>query len=53
MHAMQALPLLALLLPEGLRVSNRNWLLLLGFLIYAALTTATFIQAINGRPFLG
>lgn len=53
MHAMQALPLLALLLPAGWRLSSRNLLLLVTFLIYSALTTATFVQAVSGRPFLG
>jgi hypothetical protein len=53
MHAMQALPLAAALLPEKLATSTANSMIAVFFGLYAALSTWTFIQAIHGQPFLG
>jgi hypothetical protein len=53
MHAMQVLPLLALVLPASWSALRMNLCIVVAFVFYAALTTATFIQAIEGRPFLG
>lgn len=52
MHMMQALPLLALMLPARWPVSRANYWLLLAFGLYALFTIGTFVQAVNGQPFL-
>ncbi len=52
MHAMQVLPLLAALLPAKLAPRLAILIVVLGFLAYAGLTTWTFVQAVNGQPFL-
>lgn len=52
MHMMQVLPLLALMLPGNWPVASAVRCLLLAFGLYALLTIGTFIQAVNGQPFL-
>jgi len=52
MHAMQAFPLFALLLPINWNKKLKLGLLS-GFIIcYATFSVGTFIQAVNGQPFL-
>ena len=53
MHAMQAVPLAAALLPEKLSRLRANSMIFLFFCLYAALSIWTFIQAVTGQPFLG
>jgi hypothetical protein len=50
-HAEQAIPLLALSV-AGLKRATRRVSILAGSAAYAGLTVATFIQALEGRPFL-
>ena len=56
MHAMQALPLFALmigkLLPRASSESLRFAYVIAFACAYSALSTATFLQAINGQPFI-
>ena len=52
MHAMQVIPAFALLLPKSLNSGlARVWIV--SFAVgYAAFSTATFVQAVNGQPFI-
>lgn len=52
MHAMQALPLCAMLLPSAWPHRWRLALVLIFACLYAGLTTLTFIQAVQGQAFL-
>ena len=53
MHAMQVIPLFALMLPD--RISNRAQILsiLIFAICYSGLTISTFLQALSGQPFIG
>lgn len=52
LHAMQALPLFALILPQQLSRLAR-WALVVFFACgYSAFTLATFVQAVNGQPLI-
>jgi hypothetical protein len=52
MHAMQVVPLFALLLPQRLR-ANTAYALVIGFsAAYATFSVHTFVQAIEGQPFI-
>lgn len=53
MHAMQALPLAAALLPEKLSRLNATVLVVGFFCLYAVFSTWTFTQAFQGQSFLG
>jgi hypothetical protein len=54
MHAMQAVPLFALLLPAHLSKKNYGCALVAAFsAVYVAFSLATFVQAIDGQPFIG
>lgn len=53
MHAMQVVPLCALLLPQRLS-ANTAYAFVIGFsAIYATFSVQTFVQAVQGRPFIG
>ena len=52
MHAMQALPLFALLLPSSWSAALRCALVVAFGAAYSAFTTVTFFQAVNGQPFI-
>ena len=52
MHAMQAVPLFALLLPAHLS-KNYGYALVAAFsAVYVAFSLATFLQALEGQPFI-
>ncbi|MDG1925873.1 MAG: hypothetical protein P8I59_11580, partial [Pseudomonadales bacterium] len=52
MHAMQVVPLFALLLPQRLR-AHTAYALVIGFsAAYATFSVHTFVQAIQGQPFI-
>ncbi len=51
MHAMQVLPLLALLLPRRLPRVTANGIIIAITLVYAAFSAWTFVQAVAGQPF--
>ncbi len=53
MHAMQVIPLFALMLPSRWPTHVQASLIIAAATAYAALTTATFVQALHGQPFLG
>ncbi|MFT5577721.1 MAG: hypothetical protein ACI9WS_000472 [Paraglaciecola psychrophila] len=53
LHAMQVLPLFALLLPKSLPRSLGVTSVLLFATVYTALTVFTFYQAVQGQPFIG
>jgi hypothetical protein len=52
MHAMQALPLFALLLPRRLSSSTRSATIIAFACAFTAFATVTFLQALAGRPFI-
>jgi drug/metabolite transporter superfamily protein YnfA len=53
MHAMQAVPLFALMLPAHLS-KNYGCALVAAFsAVYVAFSLATFVQAIEGQPLIG
>ena len=52
MHAMQAIPLLALLLPSSWAANTKLAAVIAGTCAYSAFTIMTFVQAVNGQPFL-
>ncbi|MEM9621110.1 MAG: hypothetical protein AAF993_05640 [Pseudomonadota bacterium] len=52
MHAMQAIPLFAWLLPSRLQANTACALVIAFTCAYCAFTTVTFVQAIQGLPFL-
>lgn len=52
MHAMQLIPLFAILLPNKLARSTRLSLVALFAVAYAVFCGLTFIQAVQGQPFL-
>ena len=52
MHAMQILPILTYLLPASLSLAKVRTIVVLGSASYAGLSVFTFVQAINGQPFL-
>ncbi len=53
MHAMQAFPVFALLLPKRLSANTGSALVLAFACAYCAFTTVTFVQAVQGQPFMG
>ena len=53
MHAMQVIPLFALLLPQTWASHVRIALIVAVSAAFTAFTTMTFVQAIGGQPFLG
>lgn len=52
LHAMQAVPLFALLLPKKMRNNTASALVVTFSVVYAAFSVHTFVQAIQGQPFL-
>ena len=52
MHAMQAIPLFALLLPSNLSKRLACTLVIVFAAAYSALSAHTFIQAVRGQPFI-
>jgi len=52
LHAMQAVPLFALLLPKKMRNNTASALVVTFAVVYAAFSVHTFVQAIQGQPFL-
>ncbi len=52
MHAMQALPIFALLLPRTFSNNTACTLVLAFACAYCAFTTMTFVQAVQGLPFI-
>ena len=53
LHAMQAIPLFALLLPKQLSRNSACALVALFSATYAVFSVHTFIQAVQGEPFIG
>ena len=53
LHAMQAIPIFAITLPRQLGLTTRHLAIMTFSLIYSAVCVHTFVQALQGRPFLG